>query len=130
VIVVDASAMTELLLQTDLGTRVERRLLRDEDLHAPHLLDVEVLSALRRLVRTGEVASERAEDAIDDLQLLRLARHGHEDLLPRVWDLRDNVTAYDAVYIALTEALDATLVTCDRALGAATSAARIEVIVD
>lgn len=129
-IVVDASAMTELLLQTDLGTRVERRLLRDEDLHAPHLLDVEVLSALRRLVRTGEVASERAEDAIDDLQLLRLARHGHEDLLPRVWDLRDNVTAYDAVYIALTEALDATLVTCDRALGAATSAARIEVIVD
>jgi predicted nucleic acid-binding protein len=91
VIVVDASAMTELLLQTDLGTRVERRLLRDEDLHAPHLLDVEVLSALRRLVRTGEVASERAEDAIDDLQLLRLARHGHEDLLPRVWDLRDNV---------------------------------------
>jgi predicted nucleic acid-binding protein len=130
VIVVDASAMTELLLQTDLGTRVERRLLRDEDLHAPHLLDVEVLSALRRLVRTGEVASERAEDAIDDLQLLRLARHGHEDLLPRVWDLRDNVTAYDAVYVALTEALDATLVTCDRALGAATSAARIEVIVD
>jgi predicted nucleic acid-binding protein len=130
VIVVDASAMTELLLQTDLGTRVERRLLRDEDLHAPHLLDVEVLSALRRLVRTGEIASERAEDAIDDLQLLRLARHGHEDLLPRVWELRDNVTAYDAVYVALTEALDATLVTCDRGLGAATSAARIEVIVD
>lgn len=129
-IVVDASAMTELLLQTDLGTRVERRLLRDEDLHAPHLLDVEVLSALRRLVRTGEIASERAEDAIDDLQLLRLARHGHEDLLPRVWELRDNVTAYDAVYVALTEALDATLVTCDRGLGAATSAARIEVIVD
>jgi len=130
VIVLDASAMTELLLQTDLGTRVEHRLLRDEDLHAPHLLDVEVLSALRRLVRTGELAAERAEDAIEDLQLLRLARHGHEDLLPRVWELRDNVTAYDAVYVALTEAMDATLVTCDRALGAAASAQRIEVIVD
>jgi predicted nucleic acid-binding protein len=129
-IVVDASAMAELLLQTELGARVEHRLRRDEDLHAPHLLDVEVLSALRQLVRTGEVSAERADDAIDDLQLVRLARHGHEDLLPRVWELRDKLTADDAVYVALTEALDATLVTCDRALGAATSAARIDVIAD
>lgn len=118
-IVVDASAMTELLLQTELGERVERRVLIDEDLHAPHLLDVEVVSALRRLVRTGELTADRAEDAIEDLRLLLLARHGHEDLLPHAWELRENITAYDAVYVALAEALDATLVTCDRALGAA-----------
>src|SRR5262249_55238457 len=130
-IVVDASAMTELLLQTDLGERVERRLLRDEDLHAPQLLDVEVLGALRRLVRTGEVSVERAEDAVEDLQLLLLARHGHEDLRARAWDLRENITAYDGVYVALAEALDATLVTCDRPLGSAPRGrARIEVIAD
>jgi predicted nucleic acid-binding protein len=130
-IVVDASAMTELLLQTELGERVERRLLKDEDLHAPHLLDVEVLSALRRLVRAGDVSVERAQDAIEDLQLLLLARHGHDDLLPRAWALRENVTAYDGVYVALAEALDATLVTCDRPLGAAKrGTARIEVIAD
>jgi predicted nucleic acid-binding protein len=127
-IVVDASAMTELLLQTGLGGRVERRLLRDENLHAPHVLDVEVLSALRRLVRMGDLPAARAEEAIEDLQLLLLARHGHDDLLPRAWELRQDITAYDAVYVALAEALDAALVTCDRALGAAKSAARIEVI--
>jgi predicted nucleic acid-binding protein len=130
-IVVDASAMTELLLQTDLGERVERRLLTDEDLHAPHLVDVEVVSALRRLVRTGELPLDRAEDAIEDLRLLLLSRHGHEDLLERAWELRDNVTAYDGVYIALAEALDATLVTCDRPLGAVKkTSARIEIIAD
>jgi predicted nucleic acid-binding protein len=130
-IVLDASAMRELLLQTELGERVERRVLSDEDLHTPHLLDVEVLSALRRLVRTGEVSVERAEDAVEDLRLLLVARHGHEDLLPRAWELRENVTAYDAVYIALAEALDATLVTCDKPLGAAKrTAARIEAISD
>jgi predicted nucleic acid-binding protein len=80
-IVVDASAITELLLQTALGTRVERRLYRkDEDFHAPHLLDVEVLSALRRLVHSGEVLPDRAEEAIQDLGLLRVVRHGHLDL--------------------------------------------------
>ena len=92
-IVVDASAMTELLLQTELGRRVEGRLLRDEALHAPHLIDVDVASALRRLVRSGELAAERAEDAIEDLQLLLLARHGHPDLLPRAWEMREHVTA-------------------------------------
>jgi predicted nucleic acid-binding protein len=130
-IVVDASALTELLLQTELGERVERRVLIDEDVHAPHLLDVEVVNALRRLVRTGELTVDRAEDAIEDLRLLLLARHGHEDLLRRAWELRDHVTAYDGVYVALAEALDAPLVTCDRTLGAANrGAARIEVIAD
>jgi len=129
-IVVDASAITELLLQTELGIRVERRLFRDEDgLHAPHLLDVEVLSALRRLVRSRELRVERAEEAIEDLGLLRLTRHGHLDLTSRVWDLRENFTVYDAMYLALAESLNATLVTCDRPLGAGPRrTVRIEVI--
>ena len=129
-IVVDASAIAELLLQTEVGARVERRLYRtDVDLHAPHLLDVEVLSALRRLVRSGEVTAARAEDAIHDLGLLRIIRHGHLDLAIRAWELRQTVTAYDAVYLALAESLDAPVVTCDRPLAAATGhRARIEVI--
>jgi len=129
-IVIDASAITELLLQTDLGIRVERRMYKeDEDLHAPHLLDVEVLSALRRLVHTGEVLADRAEEAIDDLALLRIIRHGHLDFAPRVWELRQNVTAYDAMYLALAESLHARVLTCDRPLGRVTGhSARIEVI--
>lgn len=129
-IVADASAITELLLQTELGTRVERRIYRDDDdLHAPHLLDVEILSALRRLVRAGEVVRERAEEAIEDLALLRIIRHGHLDLATRAWELRQNFTAYDAMYLALAESLDATVVTCDGPFGAAPGhSARIEVI--
>jgi len=129
-IVVDASAITELLLQTELGIRVERRVYRDDDdLHAPHLLDVEVLSALRRLVHAGEVLAERAEEAIEDLALLRIARHGHLDLATRAWKLRQNFTAYDAVYLALAESLDATVVTCDGSFAAAPGrSARTDVI--
>jgi predicted nucleic acid-binding protein len=129
VIVVDASAVTELLLQTELGRRVERRLYGDEDLHAPHLLDVEVLSALRRLVQAGEMLPQRAEEAIEDLNSIRLIRHGHLDLATRAWELRQNVTTYDAMYIALAESLDATVVTCDRPFGARPGhSARIKVI--
>jgi predicted nucleic acid-binding protein len=129
-IVVDASAVAELLLQTEVGVRVERRLYRNVvDLHAPHLLDVEVLSALRRLVRSGEVTAARARDAIEDLGMLRIMRHGHGDLAIRAWELRETVTAYDAVYLALAESLDAPVVTCDRPLAAATGhRVRIEVI--
>ena len=106
-IVVDASAITELLLQTELGRRVEQRIVTEyDDLHAPHLLDVEVLSALRRLVRLREISAERAEEAIDDLSLLRIVRHGHLDVVRRAWELRENMTAYDATYVALAESLD------------------------
>ncbi|HLQ39163.1 MAG TPA: type II toxin-antitoxin system VapC family toxin [Planctomycetota bacterium] len=129
-IVVDASAMTELLLQTAVGARVEARLLRDDDrLHAPHLLDVEVLQALRRFVRTGDVDQDRARQAIEDLMLFDILRHAHHDLLGRAFELRGNLSAYDAVYVALAEALDARFVTCDRPLGAAPGhRARVEVI--
>ena len=128
--VLDASALLEFLLQTPLGARVEARVFRDADeLHAPHLLDVEVVQALRRLVRTGEVSAGRAEEAIADLADLDLHRHAHVPLLDRAWILRDNVTAYDAMYVALAEALDAPLVTCDRPLAAVPGhSARVEVI--
>ena len=129
-IVVDASAMTEFLLQTPLGVRVEARLFPGTDeFHAPHLLDVEVAQALRRLVRIGEVRPNRAREALEDLTGLDIRRHSHVDLLSRAWALRDNVTAYDAMYIALAEAIDAPLVTCDGPLGTTPGhAVRIEVI--
>jgi len=115
VIVVDASALLEFLLQTSLGTRVEARLFRDEDeWHSPHLADVEVTQGLRRLVRANAVSPARAADAIADLADLDLHRHSPIDLVTRAWKLRENVTAYDAMYIALAEALDAPMITCDR----------------
>jgi len=120
VIVIDASALLEFLLQTPAGARVEARLfLGDDEIHAPHLADVEVTQALRRLVREGQVSGPRAADALADLADLDLHRHAHVDLLRRVWTLRANLTAYDAVYIALAEALDATLITCDAKLAQA-----------
>ena len=129
-IVVDASVLLEFLLQTPIGTRVEARLFRGEDqFHSPHLVDVEVTQGLRRLVRTGEVSPDRAAEAIADLANFDLHRHPHLDLLTRAWKLRDNVTAYDAMYVALAEALDAPLVTCDTPLAKAPGhRAHIEVI--
>ena len=129
-IVVDASALLEFLLQTELGARVEARLFRDDDeLHAPHLVDVEIVQGLRRLVRTGELASGRAEEAIADLTDVNLHRHAHLDLLGRAWKLRDNITACDAMYVVLAEAIEAPLVTCDGPLAKASGhRARIEVI--
>jgi predicted nucleic acid-binding protein len=130
-IVVDASALLEFLLQTPVGSRVEARLFRagDEELHAPHLVDVEVVQALRRLVRTDEVSSGRAGEAIEDLIELDLHRHAHLDLVTRAWKLRRNISACDAVYVALAEALDAPIVTCDAPLGKAPGhRAKVELI--
>lgn len=129
-IVVDASAMTEFLLQTPLGLRVEARLFRRvEEFHVPHLLDVEVAQALRRLVRARELSIERAEEALADLADFDVRRHAHVDLLGRVWELRENLTSYDAMYVALAEAIAGPLVTCDVPLSASRGhAARIEVI--
>ncbi len=129
-IVVDASALLEFLLQTPLGSRVEARLVRDGDeLHVPHLLDVEVVQGLRRLVRTGDLSAVRAGEAIEDLTNFDLQRHDHLDLLGRAWKLRDNITAYDAMYVALAEAIEAPIVTCDKPLANAPGhRARIELI--
>ena len=129
-IVVDASALLEFLLQTPLGTRVEARLLRDNaEFHVPHLVDVEVVQGLRRLVRMREVSPARAKETIADLLALDLHRHSHPGLLSRAWTLRENISIYDAMYLSLGDALDAPVVTCDGPLaGAPGHASRIEVI--
>jgi len=115
-IVLDASAVVELVLGTRNGGLVSKRLASPQlSLHAPHLLDVEVVQVLRRYARTGAVTSARAEIALRDLSQLGVRRHEHAMLLPRVWELRANLTAYDAVYVALAEALDAPLLTWMRA---------------
>lgn len=119
-IVLDASAAVELLLNTPLGDRVGDRLSADStSLHAPQLLDVEVLHVLRSLRLGRAVTERRANEALEDLADLPVHRYGHEDLVGRAWTLRESLTAYDAVYVALAEALGATLVTCDGRLGRA-----------
>lgn len=118
-IVLDASAAVEWLLQTPVGARVEERLLSSSSLHAPHLLDLEVTQTLRRCVAARQVHAIRAQEALQDWLDLRVARYSHDELLWRVWDLRHAMTAYDAVYVALAEALGAALVTCDRKLASA-----------
>jgi len=113
-IVLDASALVELLLGSERGRAIARRIAEPSlGLHVPHLADVEVAQALRRFVGDGELDPVEAALALQDLRSLDLERHGHEPLLDRVWALRQNLTAYDAVYVALAEALDAKLLTCD-----------------
>jgi predicted nucleic acid-binding protein len=119
-IVLDASAVLELLLNTKAGALVSARISDPgESLHAPHLLSVEVAQVLRRYAASGSIAAEIVPDALVDLAALDIARYAHEPFLGRLWELRDNVTAYDAVYLALAEVLDCPLVTFDGRLGAA-----------
>ncbi len=101
----------------------------DETLHAPHLIDVEVAQVLRRYAATGQIDPERCRAALTDLGAFSLRRYPHDFLLPRIWELRDNLTAYDAAYVALAEALDAPLLTRDRRLAAAPGHdARVELV--
>ena len=119
-IVLDASAAIELLLSTDAGEAVARRISDpDEILHAPHLLAAEVAQVLRRYEAAGTITAEDGAAALDDLVALDIERHDHDSLLGRVWELRPNLTAYDALYVALAEVLDAPLLTQDRKLAAA-----------
>ena len=129
-IVIDASAMLEMLLQTPGRKAVEDRIFAPgQTLHAPHLLDIEVTQVLRRYVARGQLDPAAAALAVADLIDFPMRRYAHDPLLSRVWDLRDNMTAYDAVYVALAEALDAPLITRDRRLAAAPGhEARIDVI--
>jgi predicted nucleic acid-binding protein len=116
-IVVDASALLELLLQTDLADRLmDRALAPSESLHAPHLLDIEIISALRRLAQREEISIKRAEQVLADFSQLLIQRHGHQQLTERIWQFRESLTAYDGAYVALAEALDAPLLTCDAKL--------------
>jgi predicted nucleic acid-binding protein len=120
VIVIDASALLEILLQTDRAEALMRRALTaGERMHAPHLIDIEVSHVLRRLVQHRELTKARAEHAFEDLALLLIERHGHQALLPRIWQLRETLTAYDGAYVALGEALGAPILTCDAKLARA-----------
>ena len=129
-IVLDASALVELLLQTVIGGSLGDRLAAGNNaLQAPHLIDIEVAQVIRRLVRSHEVAPARGRVALTDLAEFPLDRHPHDLLLPRIWALRDNLTAYDASYVALAEALDAPLLTRDRRLAGSTGhRARIDLV--
>jgi predicted nucleic acid-binding protein len=119
-IVLDASVLVELLLGTERGRSIAARVADPAvALHVPHLADLEVIQALRRYVAAGDLDTESAASAVETLHLLDLERHAHEPLLDRVWKLRRNLTAYDAVYVALAEALETTLLTCDRRLARA-----------
>jgi len=112
VIVVDTSAVLDALVASDRPAGLVARL-GGEDLSAPHLLDVEVLSGLRRLVSTGELGEDRANDARSDFAAVAIMRYPHGPLSGRVWELRHSLTPYDAVYVALAETLQVPLVTCD-----------------
>jgi len=113
VIVVDASVLAPALADDDTDGDRARERLRGEQLAAPELIDLEVLSTLRRAARAGRLNERRSAQALTDLTALPLRRVPHLPLLPRVWDLRDNLSAYDASYVALAEALNTVLVTAD-----------------
>ena len=117
-IVLDASAVVDLLLGIEpQGPAILERVLEPaQTLHSPALLDAEVLHAIRRRLRRSVLTSGRAREAVTDLLDLRLVRYPLPPLVERMWELRENLTASDAAYVALAEALDAPLVTCDRGL--------------
>jgi predicted nucleic acid-binding protein len=118
-IVVDASVLAPALADDDIDGDRARSRLRGEHLVAPELVDVEVVSVIRKGLFSGALDERRAAMALDDLANLKLDRVSHRPLLQRVWELRDNLTAYDACYIALAETLGVTLITSDDALSRA-----------
>jgi predicted nucleic acid-binding protein len=130
VIVVDASALVEVLLHTPVAASIARRIfVPGQTLHAPHLVDIEITQALRRSVLAGHLSDTRARMALTDLDAIAMRRYPHDSLLSRVWALRNNLSAYDGVYVALAEALAAPLITRDvRLAGAAGHGARIELV--
>jgi predicted nucleic acid-binding protein len=129
-IVVDASAALEVLLRTSPGRQIEDRLFaQGETLHAPHLLDVEVAHVLRRYVLRRELTAAQASARLELFAQFPIRRYAHEPLLPRMWVLRANLTAYDAAYVALAEGLRAPLVTRDaRIANAKGHAAQVELL--
>lgn len=119
-IVVDASVVvTAISVAGTDGERSRDRLIRGADLHAPDLLDLEVISVLRRRARSGDIDEADAEAALETLDELRLTRYPHLPLIPRVWTLRTNLSPYAAAYVALAEELGCPLVTGDRRIARA-----------
>lgn len=129
-IVSDTSALLDVLLRREKAEAIKARLLGSGlTVHVPHLLDAEVAQVLRRHVATGAISRERGRELLTDLVDLPMQRHPHDWLLPRVWELRHNLSTYDALYVALAEALDASLVTRDARLAAAPGhSAKVEVM--
>jgi predicted nucleic acid-binding protein len=128
-IVTDASAILEVLLHTPVGLEIAPHIFAPEEtIHAPYLVDIEILHAVRRLNRSGEVSVARARELLEDYSDLSLQRYPHVLFLARIWELRHNWTAYEAAYIALAEELDAPLFTCDRALATAGHRAKVLVM--
>jgi predicted nucleic acid-binding protein len=117
-IVFDASAIVDLLLNLPPRAEHVRQRITEEapDLHAPHLVDAEIAQVLRRFVLRGELTPEEAVSALDDLAGLPIARYPHAPFLERAFELRDNTTVYDALYLVLAEVLGAPLLTSDTAL--------------
>ncbi len=116
-IVLDASVVVELLTGGRRSEAIRRELARhDEPFIVPHLLDIEVASALRRLASGGRIDAHRAGQFLTALDSLPADRYPHLPLLPRIWELRRNFTAYDAAYIALAEVTGSALYTCDAKL--------------
>jgi predicted nucleic acid-binding protein len=128
VIVVDTSAVIAALAGRPIIPELLTRLREDPDLHSPHLVDVEMIHGLRGLVRAGKLSEDRAADVLDDFADLSMIRYPHQPLIDRMWELRHGLTAYDSAFVALSEALQAPLITCDARLAAAPGHhARVEV---
>ena len=117
-LVIDASCLFEIVADTERAEPVRRRVADDPDHAAPHLVDAEVLGVIRRFYLAGHLDATAADQAVDDLRDWPGERYGHRDLLPRAWELRDTVRSWDGLYVALAEALGATLVTADARLAA------------
>jgi predicted nucleic acid-binding protein len=118
-IVIDASALTEVLLERPEARNGFNAALSGGDqewLHAPEVVELEILNALRRLVSAGAISDRRATEAVNDLAKARVSRYPHAPFRRRIWELRNELTSYDASYLALAEALNATLITSDAAL--------------
>jgi predicted nucleic acid-binding protein len=124
--IIDSSAMVEVLVGSDVDDELLDRVAANS-LHAPHLLDTEVLNALRGLELSGKLPSARADEARHDYRALRITRYAVDGVADRVWELRHNYNCYDASYIVLAEALDIPLVTCDGKLAAGNHGAEIRV---
>lgn len=119
VIVLDASAAVDLLLGTERAVRIAQVLVAVSEVHAPELIDPEVIAVIRRWTLRGWITAERGGRAVTELGELTVVRHSHVGLRRRAWELRDRCSAYDACYVALAEMLDATLLTTDARLGRA-----------
>lgn len=118
-IVVDTSAAIAALVQTPRNDALLARLAQGRELHAPHVIDVEFVHALRRIVRLRKLPGDRAAVVLADFEALSIVRYPHGPLLDRMWALRDSLSAYDAAFVSLAEALDVPLITVDGGLGRA-----------